>query len=49
VGAEVTGWIPEDKMVNDYDRAGKSLLLLPADSACLQAVHKLLDKILPAA
>jgi CO dehydrogenase maturation factor len=49
VGVEVAGWIPEDKMLNDYDRAGQSLLRLPAESACLKAVQQLLDKILPAA
>lgn len=47
VGLEVFAELPEDRLINQYDREGKSLLDLPEDSPCLQAVKALLKKILP--
>jgi CO dehydrogenase maturation factor len=45
VGAQILGRIPEDRLVNDYDRAGQSLLELPEDCACLQAVRQILQNL----
>jgi CO dehydrogenase maturation factor len=45
-GLEVLGWVPEDKMLNDYDRAGKPLFDLPNDSPCLLAVCEVLKKLI---
>ncbi|WP_169718010.1 hypothetical protein SPSIL_023970 [Sporomusa silvacetica DSM 10669] len=47
IGLEILGCIPEDKTVNDYDRAGRSLLELPDDSPCLIAVRRILKQIVP--
>lgn len=46
-GLEVWGSIPEDATVNAYDRAGKSLLDLPPDSACPTAVRQILARLAP--
>ena len=47
IGLDVFGWLPEDKVLNEYDRAGKSLLELPSDSLCEIAVREMLTKIIP--
>lgn len=47
IGIEVFGCIPEDKILNEYDRSGKSLLELPPDSSSLAAVRQLLHRIAP--
>lgn len=47
VGLEVFAELPEDKLVNQYDREGRPLLKLPADSPCPMAVRALLKKIIP--
>lgn len=46
-GIEVFGCIPEDKMLNEYDRSGKSLLELPSDSPGLVAVGQILRQLTP--
>jgi len=46
-GLEVFGRLPEDELVNSFDRDGKSLLELPIDSACPMAVREILKKIIP--
>ena len=47
VGLEIFGQLPEDKMVNKYDRENKSLFDLPLDSACPAAVAEILKKLIP--
>lgn len=47
VGLEIFGQLPEDKMVNEYDRENKSLFDLPLDSACPAAVAEILKKLIP--
>ena len=47
VGLEVFGELPEDAMVNKYDRECTSLFELPLDSACPKAVEGILKKIFP--
>jgi len=47
IGVDILGYIPEDKTVNDYDRAGKPLLELPIDSPCPIAVRQILSHIVP--
>lgn len=47
VGLEVFGELPEDAMVNKFDRDSTSLFELPMDSACPQAVVKIIKKIYP--
>ena len=47
IGMKVLGSIPEDNNLNEYDRAGKPLLQLPADSPSLAAVRKILQQIVP--
>lgn len=47
IGLDVYGCLPEDKTVNEYDRIGKSLMSLPADSPCEAAVRKMLQSIIP--
>ncbi|AGA68252.1 CO dehydrogenase maturation factor [Desulfitobacterium dichloroeliminans LMG P-21439] len=46
IGLEVFGWLPEDKSINEFDRAGRSLLELAPDSPCPRAVRTILEKIL---
>jgi CO dehydrogenase maturation factor len=46
-GLDVFGELPEDPQVNKFDREDTSLFQLPMDSACPQAVEKILKKILP--
>jgi len=46
-GLEVFGRLPEDELVNSFDRDGKSLLELPIDSPCPTAVREILKKIIP--
>lgn len=46
-GLEVFGCLPEDTLVNSFDRDGKSLLELPMDSACPMAVREILKKVIP--
>lgn len=46
-GLEVLGRIPEDKTLNEYDRAGRTLLELPNDSDCVVAVRHMLEALLP--
>ncbi|GAA0182973.1 AAA family ATPase [Clostridium sediminicola] len=47
IGLDVFGCLPEDELVNSFDRDGKSLLELPMDSACPMAVREILKKIIP--
>ena len=47
IGLEVWGSIPEDDTINEYDRSGKPLLEIPADSPCQLAVRKVLEQIVP--
>lgn len=47
IGLDVFGRIPEDGTINEYDRLGKTLLALPADSPCLTAVRSILRRIVP--
>lgn len=46
-GLEVYGQLPEDAMVNKFDREGKSLFDLPLDSPCPVAVRELIKKFIP--
>ncbi|MCT4566640.1 MAG: AAA family ATPase [Maledivibacter sp.] len=46
VGLDVFGYLPEDALVNSFDREGKSLLELPMDSACPIAMREILKKII---
>ena len=46
IGVEVFGYIPEDRMLNQYDRDGLSLLDLPEDSPAFVAVKEILKNIL---
>ena len=47
VGLDVFGELPEDAMVNKFDRDCTSLFELPMDSACPQAVADILKKLIP--
>lgn len=47
IGLEVYGQLPEDIMVNKYDREGTSLFDLPLDSACPTAVKEIIRKFIP--
>lgn len=47
VGLEVFGELPEDAMVNKFDREDRSLFELPMDSACPTAVLAILKKLVP--
>ena len=47
VDADIVGWFPEDPVLNKFDREGRSLLSLPEDCACVQAVDRLLAALLP--
>lgn len=45
-GLHAIGWFPEDRLLNQYDRSGRSLLELPAESPCVQAAHDLLQRLI---
>ena len=47
VGLEVFGELPEDAMVNKFDREDRTLFDLPMDSACPQAVLAIVKKLVP--
>ena len=47
VGLEVYGQLSEDKLVNEYDREGKSLFDLPLDSPVPMAVKEIIRKFIP--
>ncbi len=47
VGLEVYGQLPEDKLVNEYDREGTSLFDLPLDSPVPVAVAEIIKKFIP--
>lgn len=47
VGLDVFGELPEDAMVNKFDREDRTLFDLPMDSACPQAVLAILKKLIP--
>lgn len=47
VGLDVFGELPEDAMVNKFDREDRTLFDLPLDSACPQAVLAILKKLIP--
>jgi CO dehydrogenase maturation factor len=47
VGLEVYGQLPEDRLVNEYDREGKSLFELPLDSPVPSAVRDILKRFIP--
>ena len=40
------GWFPEDRLLNQYDRSGRSLLELPEESACVRSARELLRQLL---
>ena len=46
VGVPVVGYIPEDSILNKYDREGKSLRELPADTPSVAAVETILKQII---
>ncbi len=46
VGVPVIGYIPEDGVLNQYDRDGRSLRELPEDAPSVAAVQDILEKIL---
>jgi CO dehydrogenase maturation factor len=45
IGLEIFGTLPEDDLLNEYDREGRSLLELPLDSPCPLAAREILDRI----
>jgi CO dehydrogenase maturation factor len=45
-GVKSLGAIPEDPMVRDFDRAGRSLWELPPDNPALAAAQRIADRIL---
>ena len=47
IGLDVFGYLPEDELINSYDRRGKSLLELPDDSHYLRDVREIIKKIIP--
>ncbi len=47
VGLEVFGELPEDALVNKFDRDCRSLFELPMDSACPKAVAAIIKKLIP--
>ncbi|MEG1165983.1 MAG: hypothetical protein RSD68_06170, partial [Oscillospiraceae bacterium] len=47
IGLEVFGTLPEDALVNRFDREGTSLFDLPLDSPCPAAVLEILKKLVP--
>ncbi|PKM72325.1 MAG: ATP-binding protein [Firmicutes bacterium HGW-Firmicutes-16] len=47
VGLEVFGELPEDAMVNKFDREDRTLFDLPMDGACPQAVLAIVKKLVP--
>ena len=47
VGLEVYGQLSEDKLVNEFDREGKSLFDLPLDSPVPMAVKEIIRKFIP--
>ncbi|WKY47526.1 AAA family ATPase [Eubacteriaceae bacterium ES3] len=46
-GLEIFATLPEDQLVNSFDREGKSLLELPIDSPCPMAVAEIIKKLIP--
>jgi CO dehydrogenase maturation factor len=46
IGLDVFGCIKEDNLLNSFDREGKSLFKLPADSPTVVAIQGILDKII---
>ncbi|MDR1070105.1 MAG: AAA family ATPase [Gracilibacteraceae bacterium] len=46
IGLEIFGILPEDDLLNEYDREGRSLLELPLDSPCPLAAREILDRIM---
>jgi len=44
-GLELVGTIPEDKWITEYDLVGEPLISLPATSAAVEAVNKIMEKI----
>jgi len=46
-GLDVLAELPEDALVNTFDREGKSLMELPEDSPCPVVIKALLEKIIP--
>jgi CO dehydrogenase maturation factor len=48
LGLSVFGMIPEDAVIADYDRAGKSILSLPRETPSFTAVQKIIGMLLPA-
>lgn len=47
IGLEVFACLPEDQLVNSFDRQGRSLTELPLDSACPIQVAGILKKLIP--
>ena len=45
-GLQAIGWFPEDRLLNQYDRSGRSLLELPEESACVRSARELLRQLL---
>jgi len=46
VGVPVIGYIPEDSVLNKYDRDGRPLCSLPEDVPAVRAVREILQKVL---
>jgi len=45
VGTPVSGMIPEDRLIAEYELAGKALYDLPADAPSVMAVNSILNRI----
>jgi CO dehydrogenase maturation factor len=44
-GLQLTGWVPMDPKVTEFDVAGKPLISLPEESPALKAIYSILDSI----
>lgn len=47
IGLDVWGSVPDDDTINQYDRDGRPLLELPADSPCGTSVRRILQQVVP--
>lgn len=43
LGLEITGFVPQDEKIFEYDLQGKAIIELPEDSVAVQAVYSILD------
>jgi len=46
-GLALAGTIPADPLVSEFDGQGRPTYTLPAESAALQAVYGILDRLIP--